>query len=149
MSQNAVHLAMRARGMGVLGGTWDVGSDGVPFYDAGGGSSGGGFDWGSIVAPITQFGTTFLAAWRDRGVAQAGINPNAQQQAFSLAAQQAAAAAAAARDNGDDSGSGFGLAFTDKGLRLGEKTTLSYPVIGLGIAAIVLLQSSGFQKRGR
>jgi hypothetical protein len=158
MSLNPMQRIMIARGMGGLGG-WDVGDDGVPVWVDGsspggsiyGGSSGGSsgdFNWNNFANTV---GGTLSSIFGHGNTSNNAALLAAQQQAALLAAQQAAARAATsnpgANNADDDSDSGLGIAFTDKGLRLGEKTTISYGMLLAGGAVIMLVQSSGFQRR--
>lgn len=141
----AVHARQAARGLG----GWDVGDDGVPFYTPDGGSVGGsgggsGFNWNNLVGTV---GSTLSNIFGRNNNSSAQLSLLQQQQALA-AAQAAAARNSSSADSSDDSG-GVGISFSDKGLRLGSKTTISYPTLGLAALAIVLVQSSGFQKRGR
>jgi hypothetical protein len=60
-----------------------------------------------------------------------------------LLAQQLAAAQ---RAREEEEGTGAGFRFTGKGLKVGD-STITYPVMGLGVLAIFLLQSKGFTRR--
>lgn len=131
MSTNPVMRYAMARGMGGLG----------------------AIDWDSIFDRGFDFGNTFLEQWGNRGAYEHGINPNAATTTaatgVTTAQLQALLAARDAAKDDDDGGSGLGISFTDKGLKLGSKTVISYPVMGIAALALMMIQSSGFQKRGK
>ena len=145
----AAHRAHAQRGLGADGPWVDPDIFTRDFGSPPSLTSGGNWwsDWGSGLA--TTVGGTLSSIFGNRNSGSNAL----QQQAALLAAQQAAAAArnnSSAADDDDDSGDdSFGLKFTDKGLKLGQKTTISYTTLMLAGVAIFLVQSPGFQRRGR
>jgi Flp pilus assembly pilin Flp len=140
MSNPVIRLA-HAQGMGGLGNSIDDAFNRIGTSAGGGYDAGGGFDWNNFANTV---GGTLSSIFGHNNSALA-----AQQQAALMAQLQAQAAARSATANNadDDSGGGIGLAFTDRGLRLGSTTTISYPTLGIAALALFLVQSSGFQKR--
>ena len=118
-------------------------------------SSGGGFQWSSLIQPIANFGNTFLAAWRDRGVADAGFapgfSPYATQTGYGqqpqLTAAQAAALAQAQADAaaGSKVSSGLSQAWQQLAGTIGvQPGTLT--IIVAGAVALAFMKPPG---RGR
>lgn len=139
MTLNAYQMA---RGMGALD---DIYAQPGVF-----GSNGGGGnwyqDWGGGL--INQAGQIITSIWGNRS------QPNTSLLQQQIAAQQAALeaqrrAAAAGDSVADDSDTGIGIKFTDKGLKLGEKTTITYSTMLIGGVILFLVQSPGFQRKGR
>lgn len=137
-----------ARGLGNYGVHEELHNFGInPTFPT---SSGGNWysKWGQGV--IGQAGQILTGIFGNRGNNNAAL---LQQQQALLAAQQAAARGNSTPryDESDDrdSDDGIGIRFTDKGLRLGEKTTISYSTMMIGAVVVFLIQSPGFQRRGR
>ena len=145
-------VRFRMAGMGGLGDDTDYWGDlfgaprTAPTYPTSGG--GGGFQWSSLIAPIANFGQTFLQTKYGKDAAKFGAGPYAQQQATqpagSLTPDQILALVAAKKAEEEDAGAGF--KFTSDGLKIGG-STITWPVLCLGVAAIYLIQSPSFSRR--
>lgn len=143
---NAFLMARHALGLGTLGDNWDVGGN-ADFSSLTSRSS-GGFDWSRLIEPISNFGQTFLQSKYAKDAAKFGAGAYVQQQqGQGMTPEEVAALVRAQQEAAAKADSSIGIKFTDKGLQLGS-STLTWPVMGLGLAAFFLIQHSGFQKRG-
>jgi hypothetical protein len=149
---NLMQTAILRRGMGALGadGPWvdPAWSDfnlgippAVPTYSA------SGFNWNNLTNVV---GSTLSTIFGNRNNSAAQLSLMQQQQAL-MAAQAAARNSGSNATDGDDSdgGGGLGVKFTDKGLRLGQQTTIGYGTLLGGVALLLLIQSPGFTSRKR
>jgi hypothetical protein len=153
---NVMQLYARQRaaaGMGTLGDAIDEWGDifGAPRTT----TSSSAPWWQQIIAPVTSFGHQFLQQWGNREAYRHQVNPNAPPASYQTGipagmtpeayAQLLAAQAAAARGGGD----GLGIRFADGHLWLGENTKISYTTLMIAGFGLYLIQSPGFQRKGR
>ena len=125
---SAMRHAAQQRGMGELSGTWweDWGKELIPQ----------GFDFGKTF--ITAKYAKDAAPYTQGGGNAVALNNNA------AAAQVAALLAAQQEQRERETAS---AAISERGIRIGKETHLSWPLLGLGVVAFMLIQSKGFEKR--
>lgn len=129
---NAAQRVMAAQGMGGLNGL-------------------GAIDWDSLFDRGFDFGNTFLQQWGNRGAYEHGVNPNVgtgvtTTQGLTAAQIQTMIAAQNAANNAAGGG-GVGLGIDSSGIRLSDGSHIGwFPIIAV-LGGVVLLQSSGFQRR--
>lgn len=145
MSLNPLVMAAHARGMGSLGsGPFVDPNDfinnfGQPPVMADGGR--GAFDWNGFANTVG--GTLSSIFGRNN------TNNAAAQQLALLQAQQAANVYRTQGSNEeDDDDAGIGIKFESNHLKLGG-AKIPYSLLMIGGVAVMLLQSPGFQRRGR